>query len=381
MRIVVSPNAFKGSIGAITASHAIRDGIYRVDPSIQVDLAPVADGGDGLAEILVANLSGRLLRAMVNNPLSLPVDACYGFIEDRKIGIVEMAQASGLALLSEEQYNPETTTTYGTGQLIKRCLDKGAEKILVGLGGSATCDGGIGAAAALGYEFLDKNGKQIHPVGGNLSRIEAIETRKVDTRISSVQFEAVCDVKNPLTGLEGASYVYSPQKGADPEQVKRLDEGLAHLAKVIHKDLGLDIETMEGAGAAGGLGGGVHAFMGGTLRKGIDLVLEIIGMREKIVVADLVITGEGRIDHQTQFDKAPAGVAAMAKKMEVPCIALSGSLGNGLEKLYTMGFDAFFSLCDQPMKHDEAMLNAEILLEKITEQTVRLFLSGKGKTA
>jgi glycerate kinase len=320
-----------------------------------------------------------MLTAVVADPLQQKRAASFGYIRKLHTGIVEMAKASGLILVPESKRNPMRTTTFGTGQLIRHCLDLQAERIILGLGGSATCDGGIGAAAALGYRFLDVRGNALEPIGKSLVYIEAIEADAVDKRIFEVSVEALCDVANPLTGPDGASYVYSPQKGADPEQVRGLDEGLANLARVIRKDLGLDVETLPGGGAAGGMGAGVRAFFKGELKKGTELVLDILGLPQRIVGADLVITGEGRIDFQTRFDKAPAGVAEAARRAGIPCIAICGAIGENIENLHAMGIDAVFSLCREPMSLEYAVANGAHLLEEAAEQVIRLFVGAQKK--
>jgi glycerate kinase len=379
MKIIAAPNSFKGSLDGYQAAEAIRRGIQRFSPQIEVECLPVTDGGDGLADILTRSLGGEMLTAVVADPLQQKRTASFGYVRKLHTGIVEMAKASGLMLVPEGGRNPMRTTTFGTGQLIRHCLDLQAERIILGLGGSATCDGGIGAAAALGYRFLDARGNTLEPIGKSLVDIEAIDADAVDTRIFEVSVEALCDVANPLTGPDGASYVYSPQKGADPEQVRVLDEGLGNLARVIGKDLGLDVASLPGGGAAGGMGAGVHAFFKGELKKGIELVLDILGLPQRIVGADLVITGEGRIDFQTRFDKAPAGVAGAARRAGIPCIALCGAIGENIENLHAMGIDAVFSLCREPMSLEYAVANGAYLLEEAAEQVIRLFVGAQKK--
>lgn len=380
MRIVAAPNAFKGSISAVEAARAIKKGAHAVHPEFIVDCVPVSDGGDGLLEVMTEALSGKIIHQSVSGPLLQKESSRFCYVEKDRVAIIEMAQASGLALLHKEQLDPTKTTTYGTGQLILAALDIGAKRIVVGLGGSATCDGGIGAGAALGFRFLDKYGAEVAPVGGSLLKIHSIDTSLVDRRIALKIFEAVCDVTNPLTGLNGASYVYSPQKGASTRQVKILDEGLENLAAVIKRDLGIDIGSISGAGAAGGLAGGLHAFCGAALKKGTDLVLDIVGLRDTIRGADLVITAEGQIDYQTQYDKAPAGVARMAKNEGIPCIAICGSVGEKIDELYNIGFQSIFSICKGPQSLESAISDGSSLLQECAEQVVRTFLAGKNSS-
>jgi glycerate 2-kinase len=375
MKIIAAPNAFKGSLSALQAAQAIKRGIKRLPFPIEVVCLPVADGGDGLMDVFEKSLSGKVIETMVADPLQNQITAPICFLEKTSVGIVEMAKASGLVLVPEKFRNPEITTTFGTGQLIAKCLDLNATRIVVGLGGSATCDGGIGAAAALGYRFLAATGNVLQPTGGNLIHIRNVDGRQRDSRLDHVVVEAVCDVANPLIGPEGASYIYSPQKGATPEQVERLDKGLANLAAVIKKDMGIDLQDLPGTGAAGGLGAGVHAFFGGKLRKGIELVLDLVGFATELSDADLVITGEGSIDYQTKFDKAPAGVAKASQQAGVPCIAICGSMGEGVEELHSIGMTAVFSLCNRPIDLTQAISEAELLLADSAEQAVRLFIS------
>ena len=377
MRIVAAPNAFKGSMNAVQAAEAMKKGILAVIPQCDVTCVPVADGGDGLTEVMLAGLSGTRVEAMVSGPRMEPLSAPFCMVPSRKLAVVEMAKASGLALLPKARHDPTRTTTYGTGELIRAAMDNGATRIIVGIGGSATCDGGIGMAAALGYRFLDETGTPVEPVGGSLGAIASIDRRNVDPRLDDMSLAVACDVTNPLTGDDGASVVYSPQKGATPEQVLRLDAGLANLARIIRMDLGVAIANMPGAGAAGGLGGGLHAFVGAELKPGIDLVIDVVRLKDAIAGADLVLTAEGRIDRQTRFNKAPAGVARTAKAARVPCIAICGGIGDGIEMLYDIGIDAVFSICGGPQSLAEAMQDADNLLARQTEQVIRTFLAGR----
>lgn len=375
MKVVIAPNAFKGSLTAHEAAEAVSRGIKKVSGAIKVICCPVADGGDGVAQVLGQALGGRTVQVKVADPLQRNVFASFCHLEAQQTAIVEMAQASGLVLVEEELRNPEKTTTLGTGQLITACLDLGIKRLVIGLGGSATCDGGIGAAAALGYRFLDDQGRELEPIGANLEHIRTIDKAHRDTRIDDLEVQAICDVANPLSGPNGASFVYSPQKGGNPMQVTRLDRGLANLAEVIRKEMNIDIGTLAGAGAAGGLGAGVHAFFGGTLKKGIDLVIDLIGLADNLDGADLVITGEGSLDSQTIFDKAPAGVARAAKNAGVPCVALCGSIGEGVTGLHDIGISAIFSICKKPLTLQQSMVEAGSLLTDTSEQVMRLFIA------
>ncbi len=377
MRIIAAPNAFKGSLSAVDAAKAMKTGILAAAPACAVICVPVADGGDGLTEVMAQALSGRLVEVSVRGPRMEQLSSRFCFAEKRELAVIEMARASGLALLPKDKQDPTKTSTYGTGQLISAALDKGVKRIVVGLGGSATCDGGIGMASALGYKFLDKSGKELEPIGSSLQRIYSMDCSEIDKRLKTVAIEGMCDVTNPLTGPGGASYVYSPQKGATAEQVKSLDEGLENLAGVILKEMGVDLRRMPGAGAAGGLGGGLHAFLGAELGKGVDLVIDMVKLKEKIRGADLVLTAEGKIDYQTKYDKAPAGVARAAKEAGIPCIAICGGVGEGLEELYDIGLNAVFSLCRGPQNLESAMQDSFHLLTQATEQVIRTFLAGR----
>jgi glycerate kinase len=377
MRIIVAPNAFKGSLSAMDAAMAMKKGVLAAVPDCHVVCVPVADGGDGLTEVMVDALSGTLIEMTVLGPRLEPLPSFFCLAEVQGIAVIEMARASGLALLPKHAQDPTKTSTYGTGQLIRAALDKGVRRIIVGLGGSATCDGGIGMASALGYTFLDKEGKALAPVGGSLRLIHAIDGSKADIRTGAVTVEGVCDVTNPLIGPNGASPVYSRQKGASPEQIEELAAGLENLARIIERDMGVDIRCLPGAGAAGGLGGGLHAFLGAKLRKGIDLVIDIVNLKEKIRGADLVLTAEGRIDSQTKYDKAPVGVARAAQEAGVPCIAVCGGVGEGIDELYASGINAVFSICMGPQTLESAMRDGFNLLSHVVEQVVRTFLAGR----
>ena len=383
MRIVVAPNAFKGSLTARQAAEAMAAGVARAVADVEIVQVPVADGGDGLVDVALQALGGEPRTLFVTGPVGEPVEATFCHVPAMRFAAIEMALASGLALVPPDRRDVMRTTTRGTGELIAAALDLGVGRIGVGIGGSATNDGGTGMAAALGVRFLDENGDEVEPVGGTLHRIARIDTSGLDERVRDVRIEAVCDVDNPLTGVTGAAHVYGPQKGATPEQVAVLDAGLVHLAEVIEKDLGLQVADLPGSGAAGGLGAGLRAFLGAELRRGVDLVLDIVGLKEKLRGADLALTGEGQIDFQTAFGKAPAGVGAATKEEGVPCIAIAGSVGEKLEKLHAIGIDAVFTLCPGPLPLERAMAEGARYLSAATEQAVRSFLAGRrhGATA
>ncbi|MCC8986316.1 MAG: glycerate kinase [Candidatus Contendobacter sp.] len=377
MKIVIAPNALKGCLTAAEAAGALARGVARASPDSDIVQVPVADGGDGLAEVLVSALHGVKRTALVTGPLGDPASASFCYVPARQLAAIEMATASGLALLTKERLNPLLTTTRGTGELIKAALDLGVAHLIVGIGGSATNDGGIGMAAALGARFLDENGHPVEPVGGALATIQHIDLSGLDPRLAGVRIEAICDVDNPLLGERGAAQVYAPQKGATPEQVRILDAGLAQLSVVIERDLGLDVRDLPGAGAAGGLGAGLKAFFKAELRRGVDLVLDLVGLNEQLRDADLVLTAEGQIDFQTTFSKAPAGVAERAHAHGVPCIAIAGSVGSGLAALHDLGINAVFSLCPGPVSLAQAMASGGDYLATVAEQAVRAFLAGR----
>jgi len=352
-------------------------GAARALPDAHRVEVPVADGGDGLADVARTALGAEPRRVRVSGPRFTPVDAQLAWLAGRRTAVIEMALASGLALLAESERDPTTTTSLGTGELMRHALALGARTLLVGIGGSATNDGGIGMAAALGYRFLDEAGEPLVPVGGNLALIRRIDVSRVDPRLRGVRVEAICDVDNPLTGPSGAAEVYGPQKGATPAQVADLDAGLAHLAALIRRDLGADVCGQPGAGAAGGLGAGLLAFCGAELRPGADVVLELVELDRHLAGADLVLTAEGRIDGQTRFGKAPAAVAAHALRLGVPCIAIAGGIGDDAGLLHAGGIDALFSLCPGPITLEAAQRDAERLLAAATEQAVRAFAAGR----
>ncbi|MFO1127813.1 MAG: glycerate kinase [Rhodospirillales bacterium] len=377
MKIVVAPNAFKGCLSASEAARAMADAVRRAFPDTEIVAVPVADGGDGLVDVAVEALGGTIRTAKVAGPFFEPREASFCYVEADRFAAVEMALASGLALVSPDRRDATRTTTRGTGELIAAALDLGVARIGVGIGGSATNDGGVGMASALGVRFLDAADQEIVPVGGELSRIDRIDMTGLDPRVRDVRIEAVCDVDNPLCGPNGAAHVYGPQKGASPQQVRLLDQGLAHLADIIGRDIGIHVRDMPGAGAAGGLGAGLHAFLGAEIRRGVDLVLDLVGLDAKLAGADLVLTGEGQIDFQTAFGKAPGGVGAAAKRRGIPCVAIAGGVGKGVASLTDVGIVAVFSLCAGPMTLEDAMAGAEPLLGAAAEQVARLFVAAR----
>ena len=375
MKIIVAPDSFKGSLTSIQAANAIEKGIKKAAQNykepVEVIKVPMADGGEGTVEAIVSANGGRIITTQVLDPLGREVDSFFGVLPDNT-AVIEMAAASGINLLSEDERNPMKTTTYGTGQLIKKALDYGCKRIIIGIGGSATNDGGVGMAQALGIRFLDKEGNQIGFGGGELYKIEKIDTSLLDPRIFDTSITIASDVKNPLCGPNGASAVYGPQKGATPEMVEILDRNLKHFAAVIQKQFNIDILNVPGSGAAGGLGASLMGFLGAKFCMGIKLVMELVQLEEKIKNADMVITGEGSTDYQTLFGKVPLGIAKIAKKHNKPVVCISGSLGEGYEELYNEGIEAFFSIVNRPMNLEEAMGRSEELLEKITANVLNV---------
>ena len=374
-KFVLAPDSFKESMTAKEVCLAMKKGILKADPTAEIDSVPMADGGEGTVESLVDATGGKKIDVRVTGPLGNEIDAYYGILGDGKTAVIEMAKASGLELVPEDQRNPMLTTTYGTGKLIKNAIDQGAKKIIVGLGGSSTNDGGAGMAQALGAHLLNKAGKELVFGGGNLDHLERIDVTELDPRLKQVKIILASDVVNPLTGENGASQVFGPQKGANENQVMQLDHNLHHYAQVIKRDLGKGVEFNEGAGAAGGLGAGLMAFTNYEMHKGIDLSIKVTNLREKIKSADYVFTGEGGTDFQTKFGKTPYGIAQIGKKYHKPVISLAGHLGDGIDSLYQYGFTAFFGILPGACSLDEALKNGAENVERTTENIVRTLMT------
>lgn len=373
MKILIAPDSFKGSLSALEVATAIQKGIRNVDAEVETILIPMADGGEGTVQSLINASGGKIIELMVHDPLFRKIKSFYGIMGDGVTAVIEMAAASGLPLLTTDERNPLKTTTYGTGELIKDALDKGCNKFIIGLGGSATNDGGCGMAQALGVRLMDIDGNDIDFGGGELSKINSIDVSGIDKRIKNATFIAASDVDNPLCGPNGASAVYGGQKGASEEDITTLDKGLTHFAKIIKEKLKKDILKTPGSGAAGGLGSGVLVFLNAKLERGIDIVTKATHLSEKMNDVDLVITGEGSIDYQTAFGKTPFGVAQIAKQKSIPVIAIAGSLGENYQSLYNKGFDAIFSIMNRPMTIDEAIKNANGLVEATAENIFRFW--------
>ncbi len=365
IRFLCAPDSFKESLSASQAAAAMARGIARALPEAEINCCPIADGGEGTVEALTTATGGRLMQSTVQGPFGEPVAATWGLLGDGRTAVIEMAAASGLALVPPEKRNPLLTHTFGTGQLIAAALAHGAAAIILGIGGSATTDGGCAMAQALGVRLLNETGDEIvEPVcGGLLGRVAKVDTCGLNPRLSRVQITVACDVTNPLTGPEGAAAIYGPQKGATSEQVQRLDEGLAHLAGRWRADLGRDVADMPGGGAAGGLGAGLVAFLGAELRPGVDLVLDAVGFDDRVRRADWCLTGEGRLDGQSIRGKACIGVARAASRHGVPTWALVGSTGPSVEETLDAGL-AGYRLIGEGLDPAESVRRAEQLLER-----------------
>lgn len=377
MRILVAPDKFRGSLEAYEVCLAIEEGIHLAYPDAHVVSVPLADGGEGTTKILTEQSQGKYLSVNVRDPLGRLVEASYGISGDGKTAYIEMASASGLSLLSADEYNPLWTSTFGTGELINAALESGVEKIILGIGGSATTEGGIGMAAALGYRFLDENDKVLDPVGNNLSKINRIDHAYVSDRIRSVSIIVACDVTNPLFGPNGAAFIYGPQKGADTKMVEELDFGLRNLAEVADKTFGINISDYPGAGAAGGLGAGCMWFLNATLKEGVGIIMEQIQIAEQIGQSDLVITGEGKVDEQTLSGKVVKGLADLCQKNNVPLAVVCGTLMITAEEIRSAGITYAVSVLNKPMDLDRAQKGAYSLVKDATFNLVRLFFSRK----
>ena len=356
------------------AARAIQRGVNMAVPAAQTVLVPVADGGDGTLHALVDATGGRIFNSTVLGPLGVPLEASWGVMGGGETAVIEMARPSGLALVPPEQRNPRVTTTWGTGEIIKEALEKGFKRIIVGLGGSATNDGGAGMAGALGVRFLDGRGNDLALGGAALAELDRIDISGSHPALKDAEMIGATDVTNPLCGPAGASAVYGPQKGASSQVVEELDAALRNLAAVVKRDVGHDVLDRPGSGAAGGLGAGLMAFAGGELRSGIDMVCEVLGFDDLLEGADLVITGEGRADRSTIFDKAPVGVARHALAKGVPTIMLAGGLGPGYQELYEHGIASIVTISDRPMSFPQSLRRTSELLEGAAERAVRLMM-------
>lgn len=372
LRVAIAPDSFKGSQTAAQAADRIERGMKKAIRGLRTVKVPMADGGEGTVDAMVAATGGTIRRRTVAGPLGRPVRAHFGLSGDGLTAIIEMAAASGLPLLRPAERNPWRTTTRGTGELIRAGLHLGVKAIVLGIGGSATNDGGCGMARALGVRFLDDKGRELAEGGGALSKLDRIDCSTVDPRLKKVRIKVACDVDNPLAGPKGASRIYGPQKGADRAMTLELDRNLRRLGRIVRRDLGIDIMAVPGGGAAGGLGAGLVAFAGAELRPGVDIVIETVQLRRKIRGCSLVITGEGRMDGQTASGKTPSGVARVARELNIPVIALCGSLGTDVHAVHAVGIDAFFSSLTESIVETDIASRGPVMLEECAEQVGRL---------
>jgi glycerate kinase len=375
-KILIACDKYKGSLSANQICHIIAGAIKDIDNSTEVVINPMADGGEGTLETLVESLNGKYINAMVKDPLGNDIETRFGMLEN-DIAVIEMASASGLWLVPYEKRNPMENTTYGTGQLIKQAIEHGAKRVILGIGGSATNDGGMGMAQALGVKFYDGNNNLLGFGGKQLSKIKKIDTSGLLEKAKDVIFECACDVENPLTGKNGAAYVYAAQKGADSKMIRELNRGLINFAKIIQKDLGKNIRDLKGAGASGGLGGGMVAFLNAKLRIGVNIVIDVTRLKEKLQGVDLVVTGEGAFDRQTFFGKSAFGVANLAKKSNIPVITINGSVLFERGDMTRENSDLFagnFSIINRPMELNDAMENAGELLFNSAKEFMNFYL-------
>ena len=375
MKVVIAPDSYKGCLSALEVAKAMERGVLSVFPSAEVRKIPIADGGEGTVAALVMATNGQLRQTEVTDPLGNKIIAHWGVLGDGRTAVIEMAAASGLPLVPKEKRDPRVTTTYGTGELIKAALAEGLAKIIIGIGGSATNDGGTGMARALGVRFLDAAGQEVAAGGGSLAEICQIDTTGLDPRLKNTEIVVACDVDNPLCGTRGASAVFGPQKGATPEMVQQLDAGLAKYASCARQATGRDVAEKAGAGAAGGLGAGLMFFTPAQLKPGVEIVLDAVGFSDIVRDADFVITGEGRTDFQTAFGKAPVGVAKVAKTHGVPVFCISGGLGEGADDVLAQGIDAVMSICDRPLSLEECMAAGAQLIEPAAARLSRIVMA------
>jgi len=377
MKIIIAPDSFKGCLTSPDVAKFIEMGIRNVFPDANIKLVPLADGGEGTVVTLVTATNGKIFHKKVHDPLMREITAHFGVLGDGETAVIEMASASGIELLKENERNPWKTTSYGTGELIKHALKKSCRKIIIGIGGSATNDAGTGMLQALGIQFLDANKCEIESGGGALKDLVSIKTDKLDQRLKESKIIIASDVLNPLLGKSGASVVYGPQKGADSNMVIQLDSNLQHFSDVVRQQQGVSVENIPGSGAAGGLGAGILAFLPSEIKQGFDIVKEVVELEKHMQDADLVITAEGKIDSQTAYGKTPAGVAGIAGKYNIPVIAFAGIVDKGINELYKKGFSAIIPIANKPMSIDESIKKAGELLIMAAEQSMRLIQTGK----
>ncbi len=377
-KIVFAPQGFKESLTGIEIARAMAAGARHVWPDAECTLVPVADGGDGTLQSLVDASDGTVRTASAVDPFGAEIEVQWGALGDGQTAVIEMARSSGLAIIDPNSRDPLRATTFGVGQVMKAALDVGFSHFIIGIGGSATNDGGAGMAEALGARMLDSSGNELERGGAALANLDRIDLSGFDSRIADVRIDVACDVNNPLCGPTGASAIFGPQKGASPEQVKQLDTALRRFGEVVARDMEKDVMEIPGAGAAGGLGAGLMAFANAHLRLGADIVLEAVELESKLDGADLVIVGEGQFDRSTVFNKSPVAVAQRAKRLGIPVIGIAGSLGAGYHEVHEHGIDAVFSLVNRPMSLADAMADTARLVERATEEACRAIAAAKG---
>ncbi|OBU28640.1 glycerate kinase [Photobacterium kishitanii] len=377
MKIIIAPDSYKESLTAMEVATAIEAGFRQVMPNAEYIKLPMADGGEGTVQSLIDASNGTIIHHPVTGPLGEQVQGFFGIMGDGKTAVIEMAAASGLHLVSPEQRNPMLTTSYGTGELILAALEQGVEHIIVGIGGSATNDGGIGMAQALGVQLLDNNGQSLGFGGQALAQLATIDISHIDPRLATIKLEVACDVDNPLCGAKGASAVFGPQKGATPAMVTELDQNLAHYAAIIERDLAIDVKHMAGAGAAGGMGAALLGLFKAQLRSGIEIVIDAVNLDAIVKDADLVITGEGRIDSQTIHGKTPIGVARAAKKFNKPVIGIAGCLSQDCGVVYEHGIDAVFSVVPAAISLEQAFKDAALNVELTARNVAAMYCLGR----
>ena len=380
MKIILAPDSFKGSLTSMEVAEAMERGIKRVLPGADCIKIPMADGGEGTVQSLLDAVGGDLISCQVKGPAGQSVTAGYGMLADNGTAVIEMAAASGLSLVSGKTMNPLKTTSFGTGELICHALDRGAQKIILGIGGSATNDAGVGMAQALGVVFRSGDGRIIRQngSGGMLQQIESVDLEDIHPKLRQAQILVACDVDNPLSGENGAACVFAPQKGADADMVQLLDDNLKHLAKVIKREIGIDVDAIPGAGAAGGLGAGLLVFAGAELKSGIEIISKATSIEFHLRSADLVFTGEGRVDFQTAFGKTPAGIARLAGAYGVPVIAIGGALADDAGEVFMHGINGLEAAITRDMPLDEALANSREYIANAAERVIRLIKIGRG---
>lgn len=373
MKVVIAPDSFKESLTAKQVSEAIKAGLARVWHNAEFVTVPVADGGEGTVQSLIDATQGQQVFTTVFDPLNKEVQAFYGILGDGETAVIEMAEASGLHLVPAEDRDPKLTSSFGTGQLIKHALDRGMQRLIIGLGGSATNDGGVGMLTALGVKFLDESGNAIATNGGGLINLASIDTSGLDVRLAQCEILVACDVDNPLCGEKGASATFGPQKGATTTDISVLDNALRKFGELTEQVTGKHVLTREGAGAAGGMGAALLGYTSARLQPGIEIVLETVKLADHVADADIVFTGEGRIDHQTAHGKTPMGVAKVAKQFNLPVIALAGCVGDNYQAVYQCGIDAVFPCVPRAMSLADAMTEAETNVANLAENVARLW--------